>query len=1032
MKKSARNPESEPHSTPDFIVRVFSIDSDDAEPRFLGTGFLVANNCVVTCAHIFKQSDWETDIDLESARICVLSEGAEKQINIYKFAREYNTKYDLAVLELESSIESNLPHVIMNIRKSHSSYLSQAKYEYVGYAASDNADSYWDEPLVFKSPKFSAGVLRKIRLDGGIESGGSGSPVIMIFNGQRVCVGMAVVSGRDAPNSYIVPFDTIANFLESYGVSLPRYIDAESFFKIDQPAKALSDETPLNSGEEQSTTPRTDGRRISGTAVAIIFIVAVVGASEIWNKEEHLPLQNAMADMGQAMMQCSTPQPADRPDSQQGLRILVLSLHGPDSESAAEGLRIGARLRFDIENYKSVQENLPIWKQAHLRTTALYTHFAPCPVTTHEAARKVGLAQQYDLVIWGQVLPKSAGSGKAYSVHSFATFTDYTSISPHSSKPPRKNGDVQFTLPKQLVPSIDIMLALYAYEKEQFKVATHYFRKSLEYIFDTEDAWRLLLIASDAFLLAKENDVQDTNKNLLEKVRISCAGNDHCLAHYWETIARQHTVRGELKEALETYQERALPKAERIAEERLRVNILMSIAELNAYHGNDNEATAAALKARDTLSPLPQVSLDRSYNRISGWLELRNGKYKEAIDYYKRALRLWQPAEGLAKKGEMLRDIADAYQAQGDIGNAILNFQDSLEIWEKLKDTKRQAALQAELGRIYFYKKVDLSKAISYLRPASENFHSINDTQNEARALSILACSYLDTEQDELSQNALRKIVPIIGSLGELGVDGGAYECLAELFKHAGKLSKAIESINKATKILQISREDAKMLPGLYAKKAGIEIKANEFAAALVSYQEEARLYMQQGNSTDAYYTMDTICDLASRLHKPQICDDLIKEINNQHDLEYHKIIHTARMLVRLGRHDEARTLFRRLSQLIEFDKNKPWNTDEHKRVINLIAQMNIARIDKWDTFKECMGIIVTNATDESRASPLLLNPGDIITELNGRCVSSTELVLDVARDAYNKSGWKPISAKVWRNGKWIKTTLPHFRIAFY
>ncbi len=847
MKKSARNRDSEPHSTPDFIVRVFSIDSDDAEPRFLGTGFFVASNLVITCAHIFKERDNERDLDLDNARICVLSERMGCSLAIAHISLDRSPDYDLALLEMETPHEAHILTMVQGVTKGFESYLPKAKYEFVGYLALDNAVTHWEKPLKYKGPDFRSGNLRAIRLDGGVEHGGSGAPVLMTFGERCTCIGMARISGRYARLTYVTSSDTIADFLEKHDVCLTKTVKAEAIFNTIPVSSNLKIKNPLISQQIANLKSRM---RITKYILFALAAISCFSGLTIWKKnksksdsakhiaeeldraEKKLIKLKALDNMldkelnykellaNPILDKCHIKQFNSSRNRYEGKRIIVLSFLGSSSDSTTEGHSAGQNLKRTIENYLRPHDKTTLWTEAHLSIEGIQVDFIDCPVSSRFDAQAIALARQAELIIWGSVHSQTVAGRKMYSISPHST-SDGANFLNHDLASVGTD-ELNAQIPKQLVPLIDLMIGHYAYDRRRYDIAVNQFEKSLNVIVESEDSWRMFNALINTFIETKKYDIA---MDLLEKLKVICAGRGECMANYWFTLAGEAVRQGKKQEALTILEQQALPLVDKINDDMIRIYILMNAAEQYEARGSTQEAFSLANRAATISATSIYDEAKQQEMFISAWLEQKKGNTKAVIMNIEKNLSELSADEKVEERSRALTTLAKAYQASGDLSKAERKYQDSIAIFDKLHNLDEKTSLQVNLGNMWFDAE-NCEKAITYLVPTIDSLHQLHRFSMEAATLGRLVSCYHKINQPDKKKSTIAKLTDLINSPNkEIQLSSHAYAYLALVFYQIGDLEKPLTFMDRAIDIAKQEPPDgANSLTRLREERSRFEI----------------------------------------------------------------------------------------------------------------------------------------------------------------------------------------------------------------
>lgn len=215
---------------------------------------------------------------------------------------------------------------------------------------------------------------------------------------------------------------------------------------------------------------------------------------------------------------------------------------------------------------------------------------------------------------------------------------------------------------------------------------------------DTTRVWQLNLLAAtireqDSNLALKYADEARELAVLLNYKR------GHCAA--LENIGWIYYRRGDFSEAFELSAE-ALKLAETIDDKKLTAKCLNTIAavriEQKQYHEGITNFKKAFLISKAT-GDLPAMA--RSINNIA-YCFLQNEQIDSAFIYGKQALTLSRQANTRYLLGFALRTLGDVDMAEGRYQDALLKFNDVLQIGNELQNIFLQVSTNHRIGKAYY------------------------------------------------------------------------------------------------------------------------------------------------------------------------------------------------------------------------------------------------------------------------------------------------------------------------------------------
>lgn len=211
-----------------------------------------------------------------------------------------------------------------------------------------------------------------------------------------------------------------------------------------------------------------------------------------------------------------------------------------------------------------------------------------------------------------------------------------------------------------------------------------------------------------------------------------------------------------------------------------------------------------------------------------GYLSEDQGRYSEAIGYYKLATKISEQTSDSVKLASCYINSGNVYLRQGDYPSAIENYQKSLKIAELLKNKDLISKCLANIGSIYLYQN-NLPKAIENYTLAKEISEELGDVKRSANCLNNLGLAY----------------------------------------KLQNKFAKAIENYNKAAEILKNLGEKNGLadcfhnLGGVYASDKDSTL--TDIEKALEYFNNSYCLYSEVGNRKGMSLSLNSIGQVFSR-----------------------------------------------------------------------------------------------------------------------------------------------------------------------
>jgi DNA-binding CsgD family transcriptional regulator len=112
-----------------------------------------------------------------------------------------------------------------------------------------------------------------------------------------------------------------------------------------------------------------------------------------------------------------------------------------------------------------------------------------------------------------------------------------------------------------------------------------------------------------------------------------------------------------------------------------------------------------------------------------GVINRRKGNYSIALEYYLKALKIYEDIDDFSNVGDVIHNIGVVYRYQEDYLRSIQNFQEAIKINLKMKDTFGVAAAYNMMG--VSYRRIDkLDSALISYHKAKEIFQTLNSEED--------------------------------------------------------------------------------------------------------------------------------------------------------------------------------------------------------------------------------------------------------------------------------------------------------------
>lgn len=207
-----------------FVARV------ESESGFIGSGFLVADEYVVTCFHVGRPA-WQDSL-LTTCDV-VFPNSGETAKPMLGTVVNTNGKYDLLLIRISCCPRIKPVRLLQGLTYADRHHLARAEWTVVGYSGRD-ASQFCRTVVIDSPPRFTAaqdsGRLLEVQVDQGLENGFSGAPLLIKAGQDAFCIGMPYVGGEKSASSRFILADCLVGFLERAIPGLFRPLSSREFF----------------------------------------------------------------------------------------------------------------------------------------------------------------------------------------------------------------------------------------------------------------------------------------------------------------------------------------------------------------------------------------------------------------------------------------------------------------------------------------------------------------------------------------------------------------------------------------------------------------------------------------------------------------------------------------------------------------------------------------------------------------------------------------------------------------------------------
>jgi adenylate cyclase len=268
-----------------------------------------------------------------------------------------------------------------------------------------------------------------------------------------------------------------------------------------------------------------------------------------------------------------------------------------------------------------------------------------------------------------------------------------------------------------------------------------------------------------------------------------------------------------------------------------------NLLDQSTQRRNDDpgKALALAVQAKDLAEKIKFPNGEAYALKNMGLVNLDQGKYLDALEYYKQSLSIFESINFDPGIANLLGNIGVIYFNQGDDVKALENYLASLKIAERTNDKLRIISTINNIGVIYGNKKRTYDKALHYYLIALPICEELKNNEALGSICVNIGTIYFDWNEDE---KALSYFNRALKAYGNSESSPNAYNAMGKLYLKRGNYQLALQSHNKALAVSQ--KLDGKLnavqsLMGL----ADVYVKQSDFHSALSYYKKAETLAVE-------------------------------------------------------------------------------------------------------------------------------------------------------------------------------------------
>ena len=322
-------------------------------------------------------------------------------------------------------------------------------------------------------------------------------------------------------------------------------------------------------------------------------------------------------------------------------------------------------------------------------------------------------------------------------------------------------------------------------------------------------------------------------------------------AEAWQRLGELHLIQGSYEEALHAYNE-ALRFSHKSDDPFPALVQLNNVAYVYIYLGNIEQALSRCEQVKKQLNQISvgQTSLRRrieaQLENNFGEIEYARGHLKISLNFFARALALWEAVgdrQGIARAH---LNIGHSYLDSGNVNEATASFEQALQLWREIADWRGEALTLTAQGNLYALLG-DKHTALAAHREAQSIFRSIGDRQGEAVTSNGLGDVFEDLGLKQEAVDNYSLALQLNHAIGNKAFEAVSSYYLGRVYRDSGDFTRALNYYGTS---LALSRQSGKARMATHALMdiAAIYVQQRKFPEALRLYSQSLAFYQQIGD----------------------------------------------------------------------------------------------------------------------------------------------------------------------------------------
>ncbi|HEX8517949.1 MAG TPA: tetratricopeptide repeat protein [Bacteroidia bacterium] len=223
-----------------------------------------------------------------------------------------------------------------------------------------------------------------------------------------------------------------------------------------------------------------------------------------------------------------------------------------------------------------------------------------------------------------------------------------------------------------------------------------------------------------------------------------------------------------------------------------------------------------------------------------GVINYYQGEYNKALEFYLRALTIYEELRDLKRLGSVYNNIGMVYDDKGEYTKALEFLLKALKIREELGDKQAIAASLGNIGGIH-YSKNDYDKALDFHLRAVKIREETGNKKGLASSLNNIGIIYDDKGDYAKALEYQQRSIALKEEIGDVKGLALSLGNIGNTYKHMGDFSKAIDFLTRSLKMKE-DLGDKKGMASSYNNIGLLHLEMKNFSKAKEFQEKNLRI----------------------------------------------------------------------------------------------------------------------------------------------------------------------------------------------